>query len=716
MAFVATPQFRGAEDLLPELQRALQLVRDGWDFTMVVNAADRKVIHDGFVDALRCLVSAPSHTAVTLMRAVPVISATTRAKQDGSGHIIQTDPLWGPFVKSDQPWTAISSETLDSLKTDLFNIGQDQALVISVRDSRCVTTSDNESELRVAVLTIVVDQNRVLPIAVNAVKGSRRQQRVWSEAPLGVLAPVFQKQVHSPSFLGCSPHFSVVGDIDDATKRTLERIPLSVRQRAARGSEAIRGVRVDIERMRKMVAAAGSGPDAALTQQLLLEQIADAEAAVGPLQQLLDSAVVAAAARREEAAASAASRLAAQKNQAESLAAVSALKLSQEKQRAFAQAFRSAFLVDKEAQSRKEQEQALAEQIRGLREKLERLELQQVALKGERDRFQYDGLRTAKELRRVKSQLDDSHAANARLEAALASAQEETDSLATKISLARFESTAEIHELRAHSLAVERERDAIELKNEALREEIGQLRRTLDDAAREANAEVQRQIEGTKLELSAERAKRLSCERRIDELEGECTELRMRIAADRNDLAEATRRVDEVTKSAADERRAAKSRMLNLSSQHRNERASYAQMLREAGELIREMRRVEDFRISRTDAASLYRGGGSAVRTWLESQGMERYSSALMNAGFDDLASLVNITEDDLVNMKVLTGHRRKLLAHVEELKHQLRGHAIEAPDRSVTSTSQLIDKLSQWCGDFEATLEIEADGDTVPE
>jgi hypothetical protein len=465
--------------------------------------------------------------------------------------------------------------------------------------------------------------------------------------------------------------------------------------------EAVPAIRKECVRLRKMAAAVEASADSA-TLQLLLEQIADAEAAIGPFQHVIDET---------------ASRAAKTNDADDALTqAASNLKMSIEKQRAFAQAFKSAFLLGKEALSRKAQEEEFAKRLQESKDKNERLEIQCISLQGERDRLQYDGTRLTKELRRAKAIIEEMKSAQKRIEEASSKVGEELDAANTRLSLARFESTAEIHDLRAHSLSVERERDALELRVEALSNEGNQLRRIIEDHARQGKMEINQQVEQVQVELSAERAKRASLERHVSDLESESRELRQRIATAHDELHQSTTLRDDMSKKLSDERRLAKQKVQGILEAHENERRQYAVLLREGREILEEMGKFDAFRVGPNTAdLSLYRGGDAAVRAWLEGHGMEKYASALLNAGFVDVLSLSQVLEADLVDMKMLTGHRRKLLALVDGLKADVAALRVHQQPKRGNSFQELSDQFDRWIADFEATLSIESLESLVP-
>lgn len=70
---------------------------------------------------------------------------------------------------------------------------------------------------------------------------------------------------------------------------------------------------------------------------------------------------------------------------------------------------------------------------------------------------------------------------------------------------------------------------------------------------------------------------------------------------------------------------------------------------------------------------------------------MDEYTKNFERDGFDTLRGVATIDEDDLIDMRVKKGHRRVVLSHIEELRHQLAqldetsNSAGQEPDSSPT-------------------------------
>ena len=59
------------------------------------------------------------------------------------------------------------------------------------------------------------------------------------------------------------------------------------------------------------------------------------------------------------------------------------------------------------------------------------------------------------------------------------------------------------------------------------------------------------------------------------------------------------------------------------------------------------------------------------VETWLKMIKLEKYGKLLVESGYDDLESILDLNSDDLKEIGIIPGHGKKILKAVERLKHR---------------------------------------------
>lgn len=404
--------------------------------------------------------------------------------------------------------------------------------------------------------------------------------------------------------------------------------------------------------------------------------------------------------------------------------------LTSEKQKAFAAAFRNAFIVGRQQEERKVALDDAEKQLQHAKEKNDKLNVQLTAAKGERDRFQFDFMKTEKELKRVQHEHSMLQAHASKIQKELYASQDECEAVTSKLSLAKFEATNEIHELRTQLLNSERERDALRLEIESKNKELAQEHERSQQRVEEAKNSAAKKITQLEDDLEAERAENIQLRReasRASEAATAAKSEKEKMQAEFSSIRQSDVRGEaDLQKDVARER----AKYEKLLQQHEIEREGYAAMLSEGRSFLAELRQYEALLLGRP---SMYRASRTGIAAWLELNGLGMLCPALEAAGFDDVYAISNIQEKDLLEMKVLTGTRRKFLAAAAALKAELQrvgatNSAVAAtPQRSASSAStsvaaaspakvpnvsvrKLLDELYSWFNDFDLSITAEAE------
>eukprot|EP00759_Apiculatamorpha_spiralis_P042912 PhF_6_TR40668/c0_g1_i1/m.61090/K17915/KIF14; kinesin family member 14 len=102
------------------------------------------------------------------------------------------------------------------------------------------------------------------------------------------------------------------------------------------------------------------------------------------------------------------------------------------------------------------------------------------------------------------------------------------------------------------------------------------------------------------------------------------------------------------------------------------DRSKYCTRIGDGLAILSDIKKIAAHIVPKPSQAEV-RAGRSGVTAWLSGLGLERHVLEFERFGFTDLYALANLTEDDLHNLKITGGTRRKVLNASYELKLALR-------------------------------------------
>jgi hypothetical protein len=577
-----------------------------------------------------------------------------------------------------------------------------------------------------AVCTTQAQRRRVLPLPSD------------NTASTVLLAPAFG----STSITSCigTVDLSSIGPSANTieTLLKLRTITNNVKSNGGSMDTVVASMNDEISRLKKMLDAAqgnsgeGTSTTSQTTKSQLAHEIAEKEAALEELQATTNRAV----ARYEEVQNELEQTkqkvaITEEKLEKESEEKTKAqFDLSSEKQKAFAAAFKNAFLVGKQQLQNRAQGDQAKEEIEEADAKTKHLEMLLKASKEENERSQFEVQKLQKEVRKLEGDDSELHALVTKLKRELHESKDQVEELKTKVNLAKFEATHETHDLRRELAAVEQKFDNRGFEIDNLKADIHRLESELEQASSTAAEHLREQLASTREELRNAHADVRTKSHALHESELNRSDLAHRLESMQAELQRRDQSIDQLTKLLDSARLREQERIGKLKELHSIEREGYFNLLAEGSALLEELRKVERCLI---DRPSSYRSGWPGVVAWLNAIGLSQYQSAFQLNGFVDMHTVSQIQESDLIEMKLLRGSRRKVLAEAELVKKQLSGTGTTSlsgtlngtatslsqttsPRRAGTLADQtsdakkVLDEFAEWVKDFSLCIRSEGE------
>lgn len=334
-----------------------------------------------------------------------------------------------------------------------------------------------------------------------------------------------------------------------------------------------------------------------------------------------------------------------------------------------------------------------------------------------KERLEFDLAKLDKETKKLRGELSTSQTKRKRLERELTDSQGGQLIAEAAVQKLQTEQDTECLELRQRLLNMQQQVDALERKNEQLTNDMRTHQADFDRRERSMKQDTELQFRDLQADLEVAVAEKEVLKESLEEHTGRIhalEELLVQVEVEKKTLNQQLQESRSAIEAAKEEALRAIDRASRM---RRAEREEYMKLLESGRAATEELVTFEDLRVDRVAAMEgMYRSGGDAAMRWLKAIGLEQYGPAFRREGFTDILSVANITEADLHAMKILAGHRRKILLALGELKTHL-GVAIAkrktAPmSHELADFEKLVDRQREWYRDFATVVRAEQSND----
>jgi hypothetical protein len=337
------------------------------------------------------------------------------------------------------------------------------------------------------------------------------------------------------------------------------------------------------------------------------------------------------------------------------------LKLSNEKKKRFAATFRMAFSKAKGLAGAQNVEvnRELEGQALALKHEL-------IAASNERDRLAYANRQLSKDLELVRTTLMDVQSESIRTKRALVEANEQTAILERKLAQAEFAATDKRHDAIQSLADVERKNDKLSMQIRLTTKEledanrmIAALKKDMESIVTQKVNEAEERVLSMRVQLNAAYIKQQTAEEKSEKLSAQIQRFEEKISRLSAQLSEKEMELGTL-------QHAVHNRVSVAKEMHIIERENYKRMVREGQCYLEELRNL--VMMAMPAHVSAYRGGAEEVAAFLTNLHLGGLVSTFLHHGFNTMHAVSLIKEADLVEMQVISGSRRKLLAAVNEL------------------------------------------------
>lgn len=334
-----------------------------------------------------------------------------------------------------------------------------------------------------------------------------------------------------------------------------------------------------------------------------------------------------------------------------------------------------------------------------------------------KERLEFDLAKLDKETKKLRGELSTSQTKRKRLERELTDSQGGQLIAEASVQKLQTEQDTECLELRQRLLNMQQQVDALGRRNEQLTNDIRTHQAEFDRRERSMKQDTELQFRDLQADLEVALAEKEVLKESLEEHTGRIhalEELLVQVEVEKKTLNQQLQE----SKTAIEAAKAEALKAIDRASRMRKaEREEYMKQLESGKAATEELVTFEDLRVDRVSAMEgLYRSGGDAAVKWLKAIGLEQYGPAFRREGFTDVLSVANITEGDLLAMKILAGHRRKILSALTELKTHL-GVAMSkrkvAPmSHELVDFEKLVERQREWYRDFATVVRAEQAND----
>lgn len=334
-----------------------------------------------------------------------------------------------------------------------------------------------------------------------------------------------------------------------------------------------------------------------------------------------------------------------------------------------------------------------------------------------KERLEFDLSKLDKEVKKLRGEISTCQMKRKRVERELTDSQGRQLVAEASVHKLQTEENTEILELRQRLFNMQQHIDALERKNEQLNSDIRTNSAEFDRRERLMRQDTELQFRDLRADLDVAVAEKEVLQESLEEHTGRIhalEELLVQVEVQKKALSQQLQE----SQTAIEAARAEARRAIDRASRTRKaEREEYMKLLESGRAATEELVTFEDLRVDRVAAtAGMYRSDLDGVKKWLKMIGLEQYAPVFSNAGFRDIISVANISEMDLISLKILAGHRRKILAAVVELKTRLSvaiARRQTAPiSHELATFEQLVDRQREWYRDFATVVRAEQAND----